>query len=83
MLNEKEYSLEQTQDKSKQQTTGEIILWLRISRNESMDDLAKILKTNKSVVSRWESGKTEPSLKHLKTLAKHYHVTIDFLAGIE
>lgn len=36
----------------------------------------------KSHLSRWESGRTEPTIKYAALLAKYYGVSLDYLIGV-
>lgn len=42
--------------------------------------VADIIGVSPPTVSQWESGKRQPSLKHLKKLSKLYGCTLDDLA---
>ena len=44
-------------------------------------ELAERLGVSRQAVSRWESGDTTPSVDKLKTLAKLYGVSLDWLFG--
>lgn len=37
---------------------------------------------DKSMVSRWENGKNEPSLERAKALAEYFDVSLDYLIGL-
>lgn len=43
---------------------------LRLKQNLSQSDLAKLLNVNKSFISNLESGKTNPTLQTIASLAK-------------
>jgi SOS-response transcriptional repressor LexA len=45
--------------------------------------VAKWLKLSPSAVNLWEAGKTEPSASDLAELARRYHVSLDWLCGVE
>lgn len=40
------------------------------------------IELTRSHLSRWESGKTEPTLKYAALLAKYYGVSLDYLMGL-
>lgn len=40
------------------------------------------LELNKSLVSRWENGVNEPSLKYAGFIARYYDVSLDYLVGL-
>lgn len=57
---------------------------LIVSRNKaglSQMELAERLGVSRQAVSRWESGDTTPSVDKLKTLARIYGVSLDWLLG--
>lgn len=45
------------------------IIEARVKKGLTQDDLAKVLHTTQSVISRFENAKTTPSLSFLKRLA--------------
>jgi len=57
----------------------EILKTLRKSRNLTLEQEAEELKTSSQVLSRYERGDREPDCEMLKSLAKFYNVSIDFL----
>ena len=62
---------------------GIILKELRKEANLSQDQLCKKLGFSNQTVSFWESGKREPSLDALVSVAKYFDVSVDFLLGIE
>ena len=57
---------------------------LIVSRNKaglSQMELADRLGVSRQAVSRWESGDTTPTMDKLKTLAKLYGVSLDWLCS--
>lgn len=57
---------------------------LIVSRNKaglSQMELANQLGVSRQAVSRWESGDTTPTMDKLKTLAKLYGVSLDWLCS--
>lgn len=62
---------------------GEKISTLRNKRNLSQQALAKDLKVSRSSVNAWEMGISIPSVKKIITIAEYFHVSIDYLLGIE
>lgn len=62
---------------------GIILKELRKEVNLSQDQLGKKLGFSNQTVSFWESGKREPSLDALVSVAKYFDVSVDFLLGIE
>lgn len=69
---------------------GKRIKDLRIERDLSMDMLVADMNTryeldkplNKSMVSRWESDKYNPSLQSAKCLCDYFDVSLDYLIGL-
>ena len=45
--------------------------------------LAAIMNVSKTTICQWETNKQEPSLEDLIKLALFFHVTADYLLGIE
>lgn len=58
---------------------GERIRALRKEKGLTQDDVAKVLGVARPTITVYESGSTEPSLKHLRVLAKYFDVTFDEL----
>ena len=56
---------------------------LRQEKQIGQVQLAKELDVGKSIISLWERGECEPTLSKLILIAKFFHVSIDYLAGIE
>ena len=54
---------------------------LRLEKNVSQLEVAKILNMSKMAVSHWEKGNSEPSIEQLKILAAYFDVSIDYLVG--
>lgn len=60
---------------------GERLKTLRVERNESLEDVARITGVSKSLLSRYERGLIDPGLKALSKLSKYYSVSLDWLFG--
>ena len=56
---------------------------MRINRNLTQKQLAEQLGVAKSVVSYYESGDRFPSYDVLVRLARIFHVSTDYLLGVE
>lgn len=54
---------------------------LRIQHGLTQYDLADILCKDRSLITKYESGKAVPPLDILQQLAKLYNTTVDFLCG--
>ena len=61
--------------------TKNVIYELRTGKGMSQDELAEKLFVTRQAVSRWESGDTTPSVGKLKTLARIYGVSLDWLCS--
>ena len=61
---------------------------LREERGITMDLLAYDMNNkyeiniNKGLVSKWESGKNDPSLRYAAYLAQYFDVSLDYLTGL-
>ena len=62
---------------------GERIRYLRKSEGLSQTALAKKLKLKRSTISAWEAGVSHPQSVLLKELAEYFHVSVDYLLGLE
>lgn len=62
---------------------GKRIGELRASHGWSQVELAKRLSVAKQTVSNWENENILPSVEMLVRLAKIFHVTTDYLIGLE
>ena len=60
----------------------EILRELRESRDLKQADIAMVLNTTQQVYSRYETGINELPLRHLVTLCRFYHVSADYLLGL-
>lgn len=69
--------------------TGTILKELRMKKNITLEQLANEINEmfninlTKSMISKWETGKSAPVYDHLKRLAIYYDVTTDFLLGFD
>lgn len=60
-----------------------IIKTLRKEAGLTQTELAQKLSIKQTTVSCWETGKAKPSPEMLMTLAKLFHVSVDYLLGTE
>ncbi len=58
---------------------GETICYYRESINLTQQDLADCLYVSRQAVSKWETGKSIPSIEIMVELTKIYHISIDDL----
>ena len=61
--------------------TKDVIYELRTGKGLSQEELAEKVFVTRQAVSRWESGDTTPSVDKLKTLARIYGVSLDWLCS--
>lgn len=62
---------------------GNRIKHLRTKSNFTQDQLAHRLGMTKSVISAYETGARMPSYEALITIARIFHVSTDYLLGVE
>ena len=62
---------------------GETLKYLRLCANLSQEQLARDLNITQQNISRWESGKVEPSISFCIILADYYGISVDELIGRE
>ncbi len=62
---------------------AERIKMLRENLNISQQELAKKLSVTRASVSAWEMGISTPSTTYLVELSNIFHVSIDYLLGLE
>jgi len=48
----------------------------------TQQEIAELLGTTQQTYSIWERGDREIPFHHVITLAKYYHVSIDYIAGL-
>ncbi|MCR5542745.1 MAG: helix-turn-helix domain-containing protein [Eubacterium sp.] len=56
---------------------------LRESRKISQQELADRLFVTRSAVNAWEMGNSMPSIDNLIVLARFFHVSTDYLLGLQ
>lgn len=64
-----------------QLTFADILKLLRTQSGNDIEDIAKRLQISTAILLEYESGST-PKIEHFFQLAKHYNVSLDFLAGL-
>lgn len=62
---------------------GQRINELRIALGWSQVQLAEKLSISKQTVSNWENENIQPSIEMLVRLAKLFHVSTDYLLGLD
>lgn len=51
--------------------------------NKTQNEICKELGVSKQKLSKWKNAYNEPSIAELALVARYFHVTADFLIGIE
>lgn len=59
------------------------IRFLRKSAKLSQEDLAAKLNIKRHTICDWETGRTEPSIAQLKSIAEAFNVTVNHIIGVE
>lgn len=54
---------------------------IREDKDLTQSDIAKVLNTSQGYYSKYELGKRELPIHHLKTLCKFYNITADYFLG--
>ena len=62
---------------------GKIIRELRLEKHLTQTELAQKLNTTQDSISLWELGKSLPDIATLVKLSKFFHVSTDYLLGLE
>ena len=62
---------------------ADTIKLLRTARSMTQADLAKKLNITRSSVTAWEMGISVPSTTYIVELAQLFHVSTDYLLGLE
>lgn len=60
---------------------GDRLKILRLEKNMTQDELAKILNTGKASISHYESNRRIPDLNTIEQLSEFFNVSIDYLSG--
>jgi len=56
---------------------------LRLSENLTQEQFGKIFGCNKTAVSKWENGTTEPDFNTLIKIAGYFKESVGYLLGTE
>ena len=54
---------------------------LRIEKDITQNELAKVLNVSRSTLGKWENGTSTPNYSTLSTIASFFNVSIDYLLG--
>ena len=55
---------------------------IREDRDLKQSDIASVLEIHRQAYARYESGQVEMPIRHYKTLARYYQVSIDYLCSL-
>ena len=61
--------------------TGERLRELRIEKDLSLDDVARVTGISKSLLSKYERGLVDAGISQIAKLTKYYNVSLDWLLG--
>lgn len=64
------------------QKYGKKLRNIREDRDESREQLAKIIDTSSKQIERWENGASETGIIKLKKLCEHYKVSANYLLDL-
>ena len=56
---------------------------LREDRDKTQWEIAQVLGTSQTMYARYERGATELPIRHLITLCRYYHVSADYILGLD
>ena len=56
---------------------------LREDADKTQADIAAVLGTSQTMYARYERGANELPIHHLVTLCNYYHVSADYILGLE
>ena len=56
---------------------------LRTEKNLTMKELAAAIRVTDGAISNWENGVNEPKISYLIRIAVFFHVSADYLLGLE
>lgn len=62
---------------------GKVFKELRLQKEISQKDMAKILNVSQAAVSNWEAARKLPEVPMIVTIAKFFEVSVDYLLGLE
>lgn len=65
------------------ETFGDRIRRLREDRKYRQEQVATVLRVNRKAISHYENNMREPSFETLIKIAELYHVSTDYLLGVD
>ena len=54
---------------------------MRKERKETQEDIARLLKVQRTTIGEYERGNIRPPMDKMKVLADHFEVSVDYLMG--
>lgn len=69
-------------------TIGEVymysnrIYFIREENDLTQEDLGKILKVDRSVISKWENGKSIPPIRKVNIISNKFNVSFDYIFNL-
>ena len=58
------------------------LLYIREEHELTQNELAKLLKVDRSIIAKWENGLITIPLKHLNDYANYFNISLDYLTGL-
>ena len=55
----------------------------REDADKTQEEIAQMLGTSQTMYARYERGANELPIRHLIKLARYYHVTTDYILGLD
>ena len=77
------HSLVHRKEMHMRESFGDRIKRLRVRKNMNQEQVASILKVSSKAISHYENNLREPSLDTLIGMADLFHVSVDYLLGID
>lgn len=56
---------------------------LREDRDKTQAEIAQVLGTSQTMYARYERGANELPIRHLIALCRYYHVSADYILGLD
>ena len=69
-------------------TIGEVFMYsnriyfIREENDLTQEDLGKILKVDRSVISKWENGKSIPPIRKVNVISNRFNVSFDYIFNL-
>ena len=64
-------------------TLSERLKMLRMEKQMTQKELAKIANVSQNAITRWENGKSLPNTLAIIRISKFFHISIDYLLGFK